>query len=154
MDRILAKARANLCKILHFERNGQRTGPQHESEVLRRLQVLASHRDLTARPNGTLNNRRLTHHSLIEHDRHVILDVPGSLSPKAARTFIAHDEFNEVSLRRRRIGLRAGEVFAGDDRLRVQHIEWAIGSVRIRERIAAPPNHLAGRQRGDDLRHT
>src|SRR5256885_536201 len=105
MDRVLAEAGSNLAPIRDLERNGERAGAQDEREILRRLKILAAHRDLTVGPNGTLNNRWTTHDSLVEYDRHEILDMPRGLGAKPPSAFDVHGELDEIPFGRRSIRL-------------------------------------------------
>ena len=77
---------------------------------------------------------RTAHHALVEHDRHEILDVRRRLGAEAAGALVVHRELDEVPSVGDVFGLRVGEVLAGDDRLRVEHIERAIDSIAERHR--------------------
>ncbi len=71
-DGVLAQPRPDDHRFGHLERHGQRAGPEHERQILRGGEVLAAHRDLSARADGALDDRRAAHHAVVEHDRHVV----------------------------------------------------------------------------------
>jgi hypothetical protein len=73
--RILPQARADRADFDDFQWRRQRAGAEHEREILRGLKVATPHRDLTPRADRALDDRRTSHHALVEHDRHVVADV-------------------------------------------------------------------------------
>src|SRR6185437_4924332 len=75
LDRVLAETRIDLPGFHHLERHRKCARTQHQREVLRLLQRLAAHGDLAARADGALNDRWTSHHAVIEHDGHVVVDV-------------------------------------------------------------------------------
>ena len=101
-----------------------------------------------------MNDRWAPHHALVEHNRHEILDVPRGLCPEAAGTFVVHGELDDVPLGWRCVRLGVGEIFTGDDRLRIEDVERAIDTITQRDRVAAPANDLARWQRSTHLRQS
>ena len=65
VNRVFAEAGADLRHIGNLERHRQRSGSEDQRQVLRRLQILTTHRDLAVRANRALNDRRSTHHALV-----------------------------------------------------------------------------------------
>ena len=124
----------------------QRAGPQHEREVLRFLQVPVAERDLAAAADGALDDR-CGDDAVVEHDRHVVLQMASGLGAEAAAALGGQREGDDRAFLRALLRTGIGDVLAGDDRPRVEHVELAIRLAAHHHRVTAPPQHLARRQR-------
>src|SRR5262249_10864114 len=110
VDRILTEARTDAVRLGDAELHRKRAGVEHEREVLRIREALAAHRDLSARADRALDDRRTTHHATIEDDRHVVADVLAGLVAEATAAFVAERELDDRAVRRALIRTSARQI--------------------------------------------
>ena len=105
IDRILTEAWSNVSDLDDLERCRQRAGSENEREIRRGLKIAASHGDLTAASDRALNDRRPSHHAVVEDDRHVVLDVSRRLAAEFPAADVVELELDDRAFGRRRVRL-------------------------------------------------
>ncbi len=79
-----AERRADLALLDDLERHRQRAGLERQRQVLRLLQRPAAQRDLAVPVDPALDDRRAALDPAVEHDGHVVADVPAGLRAELA----------------------------------------------------------------------
>src|SRR6266702_2211389 len=147
VDRVLAERGADGALLDDGEGRGQRTGAQHQRQVLRVLEGLRAQLDLPVLADLTLDDGRLVHHAAIEDDGHVVPHVAAGLALEGAPAVPRQREVHH-RLVRERVAQRGRllELFPRDDRSVLDRIERAVAARGAGRHLRAPPQLDAARQ--------